>query len=187
MAWCELNLQGSSLARTISAVLNGIASKDISGAAEFVMNLKPSGVRTEAAAAVARHWFPGWRSGKPVPSAAIVWLSRLDNASARRVLEQVQWKWSNGDAKSMAEFLATTESDRVPSSADFNLVRALVRQNPLDAMAWATRLPEERAQRAGREALAEWRRSQPDAALKWLNDLPATDLRRATFLKSEIR
>jgi hypothetical protein len=181
LAWCELNLTGSSLAETLGSIVNGVAQKDLPAAAEFVTSMKPSSARAEAAAAVAKNWFPTWRSGQLVPAAAITWLAALDSASTRRVIEQVQWKWSNGDVKSMAEFLARAPSEKVPRSADLNAVRGLVRQNPVEALAWAERLPIERASTAAREAFVEWRRVQPELAMKWLSDLPPTDPRRKLF------
>jgi len=84
--------------------------------------------------------------------------------------------------KSMAEFLATAASERVPLSADLNAARALVRQNPPDAFAWANRLPTERGLAAAREAFTEWSHSQPELAMKWLSDLSPTDPRRKLFL-----
>src|SRR6185503_12679663 len=100
LAWCEANLTGSSLAQTVGSIVNGVAQKNLPAAAEFVARMKLSPARAEAAAAVAKHWFPGWRSGKPAPAGAIAWLAGLDTASTRRALEQVQWKWSNGDPRS---------------------------------------------------------------------------------------
>jgi hypothetical protein len=187
LAWAEANLKGSTFARTVHAVVNGAVLKDLTATAEFVTKMKPSPARAEAAVAVAKNWFPTWRSGKPVPAAAIAWMSGLDTLSTRRALEYVQWKWSNGDPKSMADFLAAMESDKVPPSADLHLARALVRRNPAEAFVWTSRLPSERAVAAGREAFAEWRRSQPELASKWLNDLPISDPRRDLFLKNEIR
>jgi hypothetical protein len=184
LAWCESNLAGSSLAHTVGSIVNGVAAKDLMTASVFVTGLKPSPARAEAAAAVAKNWFPTWRSGKPAPPAAIAWMAGLDAASARRALQQVQWKWSNGDPKSMAEFVATVGSDFVPSSADLNVARSLARQNPQAAFGWASRLPVDRGLAAGREAFAEWRHAQPESAMKWLNDLPSSDVRRELFLKS---
>jgi hypothetical protein len=183
LAWCDLNLSGRSLAQTVGKVVSGVARTNLARAAEYVLGMTPSVARAEAAAAVAKNWFPGWRSGKPAPPAALAWLTALDAASARRALEQVQWKWSNGDPKSMAGFLATAGSDKVPPSAELSLARALARQNPVEALAWARGLPEPRAVAAGREAFAEWRRSQPESAVNWLNDLPTADPRRELFLK----
>jgi hypothetical protein len=110
-------------------------------------------------------------------------MAGLDAASAKRALQQVQWKWSNGDPKSMAAFVAMVGSDVVPPSADRNVARALARQNPPEAFAWARRLPGDRGLAAGREAFAEWRQAQPESALQWLNDLPLSDPRRNLFLK----
>lgn len=184
LAWCESNLTGTSLAQTLGRIVNGVAQKNLMGAAEFVANMKPSPARAEAAAAVAKNWFPSWRSGKPAPTDAITWLSGLDPASTRRALEQVQWKWSNGDPKGMAELLATLESDKVPRSADLNVARSLARQSPQEAFAWASRLPTDRSLAASREAFVEWRHSQPEGAKQWLNDLPPSDPRRKVFLQS---
>lgn len=160
LAWCESNLAGSSLAQTVGNIVNDAAQRDLAAAAEFVASMKPSAARSESAAAVAKHWFPAWRSGQPVPAAAIAWMAGLDAAAARRALQQVQWKWSSGDPKSMAEFVASAGNDVVPLSADLNVARALVRQNPPDAFAWASRLPADRGLSAGREAFAEWRHAQ---------------------------
>lgn len=187
LAWCESNLVGSSLAHTVGNIVNGVAERDVMTASAFVSSMKPSPARAEAAAAVAKNWFPTWRSGKPAPAAAIGWMAGLDAASARRALEQVQWKWSNGDPKSMAEFVAMVGSDFVPSSADLNVARSLARQNPQETFVWASRLPADRGLAAGREAFAEWRHSQPESAMKWLNELPVSDPRRNFFLKHEIR
>jgi hypothetical protein len=183
LVWCEANLAGSSLAQTVGSAVNGAAAKNVTAAAAFVAGMKPSPARAEAAAAVAKYWFPGWRSGKPVPAPALAWMAGLDAASAKRALDQVQWKWSNGDVKSMAEFVATAGSDKVSASADRSVARALARQNPQKAFAWARRLPEDRARTAGREVFAEWRQAQPEPAMKWLNDLPPADPRREFFLQ----
>jgi hypothetical protein len=181
LAWCESNLAGSSLAHTVARIVNSAAQRDLVATAEFVTRMKPSTARAESAAAVAKNWFPAWRSGKPVPATAIAWMAGLDAASARRALEQVQWKWSNGNPKSMAEFVASVGSDVVPRSADLNVARALARQNPPDAFAWASRLPSDRSLTAGREAFVEWRHSQPESAMNWLNELPPSDPRRKFF------
>ncbi len=183
LAWCESNLTGNSLAYVMGNIVNAVAQRDVVAAAEFVSSMNVSPARAEAAAAVAKNWFPTWRSGTPAPAAAIAWLAGLDVASTRRALEQVQWKWSNGDPKSMAEFVATVASEKVPHSADLHLARSLARQNPLDAFVWASRLPTERGLAAGREVFTEWRHSQPELAMKWLNDLPPTDPRRKIFLQ----
>jgi len=114
-------------------------------------------------------------------------MASLDAGSAKRALELVQWKWSICDPKSMAEFLATVGSDKVPACADYNLARALARQNPAGALAWASRLPAERGLAAGGEAFAEWRRSQPESAMNWLSGLPSTDPRREPFLNNVVR
>lgn len=187
LAWCEANLSDASLAQAVGGVVKSAAQNDVTGAAGFVTAMQPSPARAEAAAAVARQWFPGSLSGKPVPPAAIAWMAGLDPDSARRALEQIQWRWSICDPKSMAEFLATTSSEKVPISADTTLARNLARQSPAEALAWASRLPAGRGLAAGGEAFAEWRRAQPESAMQWLNGLPSSDPRREPFLTLAIR
>ena len=87
----------------------------------------------------------------------------------------------------MAELLAASNSAQVPNTAHTILARELARKNPLEAIEWADRLPQDRRLAAGGEAFAEWRRSQPDNATKWLNDLPAGDPRRLPYFQSAVR
>jgi len=87
----------------------------------------------------------------------------------------------------MAEFLAKSSSEQVPTSAPTILARELARKNPLEAIEWADRLPQDRRLAAGGEAFAEWRRSQPDAATTWLNDLPLGDQRRLPYFQNAVK
>lgn len=181
LAWCEANLRDETFALAAGAVAQGAAQSDVAAAAALVAAMPASGARAEAAAVVAQKWFPGSLSGKPVPPAVLEWMAGLDDVSARRALERVQWRWSIGDPNSMAEFLATTAGERVPATADSTLARNLARQSPAAALAWAGRLPGGRGLAAGSEAFAEWRRAQPEPAAKWLNELPPADPRRNFF------
>jgi len=183
LAWCESNLAGAGLARAVGGALQGTAQRDVTTAVRYVDAMRPSPARAEAAAAVATQWFPGSLSGKPVPQATIAWLRSLDSDSAKRALAQVQWRWSIGDPRSMAEFLANSGNDRVPAGADSTLARSLARQDPAEALAWAHKLPAERGLAAGRVAFAEWRRWQPESAMGWLQALPSSDQRRSSFAR----
>ena len=189
LAWCEANLCGSSLAQAVGGALKGAVQKDVATAAALVAGMGVSAARAEAAVQVAKQYLPGYSFGseKPASPEAIAWLSQLDPDSVKRVLDQTSWQWARSDPKSMAAFLLTLDSKQVPSYTDTALARLLVRQNPMEAMEWASRLPEKRALEAGGGAFAEWRNSQPEAAMKWLNDLQATDERRRPFLESAIR
>jgi erythromycin esterase-like protein len=62
----------------------------------------------------------------------------------------------------------------------------MARKNPLDALDWANRLPEERRINIGNDAFNEWQRSQPEAARDWFNKLPPNDLRRAPFFQNVV-
>lgn len=186
LAWCDENLLGSSLAQAVRSVVTGAAEKDLTAAAALVTQMDPSPARTEAAVAVARKWMPDLSSDKSVPAEAVTWLGSLDAESCRRVLEEITWQWATSDAKTMAAFLAQSPSQRIPSSADSILGRQMARQDPLQALDWASQLPLDRGLNAGAAAYAEWRNSQPDAATEWFNALPSDDARRQPFFKSAV-
>ena len=65
--------------------------------------------------------------------------------------------------------------------------RALARQDPVEALAWANSLPEERRGEAAGTVFTEWQSAQPAAATEWLNKLPAGDPRREAFYTSTLR
>jgi hypothetical protein len=87
----------------------------------------------------------------------------------------------------MAAFIAQADSDKVPSYTDSIVTRQLARKSPAEALDWANQLPDGRAIPAGASAFAEWRDSQPDSAMKWLDDLPANDARREPFFKEVVQ
>lgn len=187
LMWCEENLTGSSLARAVGGVLKGSAENDLPGAAALVGAMKPSPTRAEAAAAVAEQWFPRLSSNASVKPETMAWLSGLDAESVKRVLDRTQWDWSTSDPKSMAAFLAGSDSEQIPASAYTILAREMARRNPSEALEWAGRLPESRRLEAGAEAFAEWRIAQPETALKWLNELPAVDARRQPYFRRALQ
>jgi hypothetical protein len=187
LTWCESNLTGSALAQSVAGVLSGAAEKDVAAAAALVGGMNPSPARTEAAAAVARKWFPHLSADQPVTPESVAWLANLDPDSVKRVLDQVYWGWATSDAKSMAAFLASSSSEQIPPHAYTVVAQELARKNPTEALAWASLLPEQPAVTAGGEAFAEWRGSQPEAAMQWLNELAPADARRQPFFQSAIR
>jgi hypothetical protein len=187
LEWCQDNLAGSTLAQAVGAALRGAASNDPAAAGVLVLGMDPSPARTEGAAAVAHQWFPEFTSGKPAKPEAIAWLGQLDSDSVKRVLDDISWNWATSDPKTMASFLSSSSADQVPASSDSVLARLLARKNPAEALEWASQLPEARGLKAGADAFAEWHFSQPDAATRWLNDLPSTDPRHQPFFESLVR
>ena len=184
--WCAENLTGSSLAGAVGGVLRGAAERDVVGAAALVSAMEPSPARSEGAVAVAKKWFPDSITGKPVPPETVAWITSLDADSARRVLDNVVWEWSRSDSKSMAAFLTARSDINFPTHTYTILARQMAQQNPFETLQWAGQLPGEHSLEAGGEAFAQWRSLQPDAAMKWLNDLPADDARRQAYFKSAI-
>lgn len=187
LEWCALNLSGSSLAQAAGGVLKGVAEKDLAGARALVAGMNPSSARAEAAAAVAQKVFPDSLSEKPVPPETVAWLRQLDPDTLKRALDQVYWRWMSSDTQGFADFLKTANTGHLPSHIYQNLARNLARKNPSEALAWASDLPPERGVEVGSEAFAEWRRSQPETAMNWLNKLPTSDPRREPFFESAIR
>jgi hypothetical protein len=189
LSWCEEMLTGSSMAQGVGSALKGAAAKDVSGAAALVSAMEPSAARMEAAAAVSRKWFPELSSSSPkdLKPEAVSWLSNLDPQSIERVLREVVWGWSSCDARSLAEFLSEAQVKQVPEHAYSVTARQLARTDPLAALDWAHRLPDNQGLEAGGEAFAEWRSSQPEAAMKWYNELASNDPRRQPFFEGAIR
>jgi hypothetical protein len=187
LTWCQENLAGSSLVQAIGGVMKGAAAKDVARAAVFVTGMDPSSARAEAAVAVAKKWFPNSLTATGVKPETLAWLGTLDGDSVKRVLDEVTWGWSTSDPKSMAAFLEAANGEHVPSYSYTILARQMARKNPSEAMEWANRLSGEAALSAGGEAFAEWRGAQPEAAMTWLDKLPAADKRREAFFKSAIQ
>ena len=187
LAWCESNLTGSSLAEAVGSVMKGAAAKNVATAADLVSAMPPSRARAEAAASVARKWMPEFSSSNPVKPETIAWMSGLDPASKKRILEEVHWRWSESDPQSMAAFIASSSAEEIPSHAYNTLARSMARKNPAQALEWASQLPGDRAIATGGDAFREWRQSQPDVALRWLQDLPQSDSRRRPFFTEALR
>jgi hypothetical protein len=186
LAWCEANLTGSTLNKSVGALMRGAAARDVTAAAELVTAMAPSAARAEAAVSVLEKWMPAYSSSKPVATEAVLWLSTLDPASLRKALDQNHWRWAESDPKGFAAFLATLNAEQLSHGSLGSLARNLARTNPAEAMTWANTLPEQHRLLAGTDALYEWQRSQPEAALNWVLSLPANDARRASFLQSSI-
>ncbi len=129
----------------------------------------------------AKKWLPRYSSSDATKPESMAWLSSLDGRSIKRVLDEVAWSWATSDPKSMAAFLTSVSSDAVPKYTDSILAREMARFNPSQALDWAAGLPEPRGLAAGKDAFSDWRRSQPEAAMKWLEALPPTDFRRQAF------
>jgi hypothetical protein len=187
MTWCAENLSGTSLARAVAGLMTGAAEKDVTGAAALVTGMEPSNARTEAALAVANKWFPHLSSDTRAGPEAVAWLGSLDGDTVKRVVEETAWGWATSDPRSMAAFLAQSSSDRVPPYAYELLGRELARKSPSESLDWANQLPEDRRLTAGGAAFAEWRSSQPEEAMKWLNELSSTDPRQNAYFESVVR
>jgi hypothetical protein len=190
LAWCQENLTGSSQARAVGGVLAGAAEKDPVEAGQLVSAMDPSPARAEAAVALALKWFPGSTletSHQPASPDAVAWLNSLDGDTLKRVLEQLAWRWGTADPKSMAAFLAGVSTEQVSAHAYSVVARELARRDPAEALNWAGRLPAEQSLTAGGDAFAEWRIAQPEAAMSWLNELPAADPRRQAYFQGAVR
>ena len=103
----------------------------------------------------------------------MVWMAGLDRASLGRVLDHIAFYWVASDREEMAEFLTRPEAIGASSSALRPVAENLVDHNPLAAMDWLSRLPgEARARETMWVAFRRWHRTQPEAAIAWLEDVP---------------
>ena len=178
----EQNLKGDGLIDSASAVLKGAAEKNVRDAAKLVAAMEPSAARAYAAAAVGEKWFSSSQAERQTADPdAVQWLAGLDSRSRARVLAGAQWEWTRTDPKGLADFLVSINDPAIPFSAFHAVARAMARQNPGEAMAWAHQLPTSTSMEAGNQIFQEWRRSQPDLAMGWFRELPADDSRRSPF------
>jgi hypothetical protein len=168
--------------------MNGAAQAEVWTAAAMVAAMQPGPARAAAAVAVAQKWFPQSDSSEPMNPETISWLSSLDAASVKQVLDQPwTFSWISNDPKTMEAFLAGAGNDAVPPYLDRNLAQVVARADPQGALDWAATLPSTRALDAGGAAFGEWSQAQPQAALAWLDALPADDPRRQPFFNSMVR
>lgn len=187
LAWCEDNLTGTTLAQAVGGLVKGAAENDVQEAAALVESLKPSAARTEGAIAVAQKWMPGYGSREPVKSELKTWLAQLDTQSLRRVLENLQWRWSESDPKGFGDFIKELRPEQVPPHSYGHISRSFARSDPEQALEWASTLQGSAALSAGQEAFSTWFESQPDPSIRWLQSLPATDPRRQSFFEAMVR
>ena len=153
----------------------------------MVTAMESGPARSAAAAVVADKWFPQIFSGDSVKPEAIAWLSSLDDDSTRQALGQVSWNWAGTDAKGMAAFLSKAGNDQVPPWIESMLAKQIARTTPVEALDWAASLPANRGFEAGTEAFNEWQQAQPEAALAWVEGLPANDPRRQPFFETLVK
>lgn len=185
LQWCLENTAGSRQADVVQSLVKGVLARDVAAAAALVAGMDASPSRTKAAVAFAREavnkgWFPGLitpQAQRAKPE-AVAWLTQLDPASRKEVLAQVSWSWSEGAPQEFAAFLHSEAGKDAPPDVLGVAGRALVRENPQEAMAWAAQTPEAVRAQTLTETFQHWTRSQPDAALTWLHDIPAHDPRR---------
>lgn len=186
LQWCLSNTSGSQQAEVISSLIKGTATQSADAAAAMVAGLEASPMRAKAAVAFAQailykdnSWWPGLNSSnRTVKPEAIAWLGQLDAESRKQVISHVSWTWSEQDPKGFAEYLRTPAGQDAGPEALSAAARNLVREQPVEALEWASQAPGESRKAVISETFQTWSRSQPDAAMDWLRKLPASDPRR---------
>jgi hypothetical protein len=181
MDWIQQHLTGRGMDEAVGSVLKGAAETSLPAAAALVAGMDSSASRAKAALSVAKQWWPAYQSGKPAPAEAVTWLSSLDPASIKHVVELMQWQWAGSDAKGLADFLASPAGQHASEHSLHAAARELARSNPQEAMTWAARLPEGQRDGAALTAFNTWRDAQPALAMAWLRQLPVSDPRREAW------
>jgi hypothetical protein len=162
LAWWQSNLNGNSLAQAVGGVFKGAADKDVAGAAQLVWDMAPVPSRTEAAAAVAGRSFPSYAtSDAQVSPKTPNWLTSLDANSARRVLNDISWQWTQSDPSTMAKFLQPASTTEILTFAYSILAQNLARKDPLDTIEWAGQLSDDGASMQGLPPLPNRRIRNP--------------------------
>ncbi len=195
LQWCLANTKGGRQFDLIASLVKGSLQKSPDDAAALVAGMEPSAARSKAAAAFAeavlhQGWWPNMVTqtpdGKAKPE-AIAWLQQLDPAARKEAISTITWSWSEHDPQGFIEFLRSPAGQAAGPEAMATAATALVRKQPLEAMALANEVPEAGRQDALMETFSNWNRYQPEAAMDWLRKLPASDARRETFLLGVVR
>ena len=167
--------------------MKGLASEDWEHAATLVSELSPSAGKSAAAIEVARKIFPDWNTTGAVSTEAKQWLSNLDTAAFQKVIDRMSWNWVRADYKDFANYLASPEASAAPASAISDAARTYANQDPENAVAWAQKLPENKAYVAAQSAFNVWYGTQPDRALEWLSSQSANTAIQEEVILGSIR
>lgn len=186
LQWCLTNTSGSQQTEVINRLVTGSAAQSVDAAGALVAGLEAGPLRAKAAVAFIEAtvykdngWWPGFNSpNRTAKPEAIAWLGQLDADARKQVLSNLSWRWSEQDPKGFAEYLSTPDGQAAGPEALQAAGRNLVRDQPVEAMAWASKVPEDSRSLVLSETFQNWTRSQPDAAMDWLKKLPASDARR---------
>jgi len=195
LRWCLENTAGSQQTEVVRSLVKGVLARDVAAAASLISGMDASPLRTKAAAAFAHQavnkgWFPGLITSNSTNVAkpeAVAWLSQLDPDARKEVINEIYWSWSEGAPREFAAFLQSEAGKDAPSHVLGAAARALVRENPQEAMAWAAKTPEPLRPQTLTETFGHWTHSQPDAAITWLRELPAHDPHREALYLSTVQ
>jgi hypothetical protein len=187
LAWSQANLTGTALNESVGAVMSGASETAPTTAAELVLAMTPSRAKAGAASAVAKKLFPQSSSYSPVTPETLQWLGQLDAESFNRVLKDQWWIWSQRDIKGLAAFLDETRSKTISPDLSTQVARSFAREDPVKALEWTTRLPQQDTLAVGAEAFSEWQGYQSEAAMNWLHKLPEQDPRRDKYFQRALQ
>lgn len=187
--WCLSHTTGRQQTEVVQSLVKGTLAKNPDDAAAMVVGMEVSTLRNQAAVTFAeamlqKGWWPGLVDSKPGAKAkpeAITWLLQLEPEARRQVITRIGRSWSERDPRGFAAFLGTPAGADSPPEVIAAAATALVRQQPQEALEWAGQTPEPIRQRTLADTFQNWTRTQPDAAMTWLDALPSSDTRREAF------
>lgn len=195
LQWCLASTAGSLRQEVVRSLIKGAAAQDLTAAAGLVAGMEPSPLRSDAASTFAdmarsKGWFPqSFGFGPEIAAAtpeALAWLRQLDPDARRTTLISLSWSWAGGNPRDFAAFLQTKAGRDAPPHSWGIVARGLVRENPQEALEWAANAPEASRTEALSTTFHHWTASQPQAALSWLRELPASDPRRLAFYEGAL-
>ena len=186
LVWSEDNLEGTALNQAVRGVLRSSAEQDVAAAGRLVLAIQEESTRAEGAVAVAEKWLPEASSGESTNPNMLEWLEQLDPVSTRKVLRELHWRWAARDPESMADFLQKLNDPQVSEEVYGTLTMNLARKDPVGAIEWSEKLPENYREDVGNMAFNAWRNLQPQTAMEWLDKLPADDGRKREFFENTV-
>jgi hypothetical protein len=174
LQWTESNLSGPARQRAVEGVMKGAAKKNVQEAARLVNSMKDPWLKGESAAVVLERWLPeGWGSSAKIQAETYQWLASLEPSVRNRALEKEAWTWTRHDPEGAAQFLLK-HGQGISENVYSITARNFAEKNPAEAVKWAEQFWAEVGPAPQVSAFYTWYSHQPENALRWFDNLPAT-------------
>ncbi len=144
LAWADQNLQSTTRARAIGDVVKAAAREDVVSAAALISEMNPGGAMSQAVDELLGVW-----SREDTTDGMFQWISELeDDATRQRAIQNASWRIESSKRNGLIDFVSGEHGHLATERIVRRAAEQRTRQDPETAEAWASGLPEDRAQAA---------------------------------------